>query len=53
VSFENDDATVHIKPTDPWDKKRKLDGDVRDMTVWNFAMPADAIQSLWNGSEKE
>jgi hypothetical protein len=53
LKFEADDPQVHIAPVDPWDKKRKMDGDVRDLTIWNSALPQETIQALWKSMPKE
>jgi alpha-mannosidase len=52
IGLSDDESAVHIRPIDPWDKKRRLDGQVRDMTIWNSALPGEAIQSLWKAEQK-
>jgi alpha-mannosidase len=53
LAFEDDDSAVHIAPIDPWDNKRMLEGQVRDMTVWNVALPQEALAALWKSADKE
>ena len=53
LGLDDDEASVHVAPIDPWDNKRKLDGDVRDLTIWNAALPTTALEALWNSANKD
>jgi alpha-mannosidase len=46
VALANDEPVVSIAPIDPWDKKRRFEGDIRELTIWDTALDDDAIKSL-------
>lgn len=47
LQFVDDAPEVHIAPLDPWDKRRRLAGEVREMTIWNSALPEEALRAMW------
>ena len=46
LKFEDDDSVVHLAPIDPWDKKRRFKGELRDVSVWDSAISAGGVQEL-------
>lgn len=50
VAVEDDTPQVRVLPIDAWDRKRRLDGAVRDLTVWDLDLPAAAIKRLWEAN---
>ena len=47
VALSDDrDPTVRIAPLDPWDQKRRFKGEIRDFTIWNAALPPEALSVL-------
>jgi len=51
VALADDDRVVELLPVDPWDRERKLKGEVSGMTVWNDALPPEIIEQLWQSRE--
>ena len=51
--LSDDRAQVEVMPLDAWDRKRVFNGDVRDMTIWNEALPEAAVKRLWEAGNKE
>ena len=48
VSNLSDDAgRVNVMPIDAWDNKRVLNGEVKDFTIWNQSLPAEAVARLY------
>jgi alpha-mannosidase len=47
IKLSNDEARVHVMPTDPWEHERVLDGQVRDMTIWTQALTPEQLQLLY------
>ena len=46
--LENDSSQVRVMPLDAWDRKRRFDGNVRGLTVWDIDLPEQAIKRLWS-----
>ncbi len=42
------DPTVRLAPVDPWSKKNRFIGDIRDFSIWNTALPPRALAALWD-----
>ena len=47
ANLAEDGGRVNALPLDAWDGKRVLDGEVRDFTIWNEALPGDAVMRLY------
>lgn len=47
VAFDDDVPQVRVMPLDAWERRRKFDGEVRDLTVWDIDLPEAAIKRLW------
>lgn len=45
-SLGDDGNRVQIMPLDAWDRKRMLEGEVKEFTLWNQALPTEAIVRL-------
>ena len=45
--LSRDSSAVHVLPVDAWDRKRKVEGEVQALTVWNQALPAQAVERLY------
>jgi alpha-mannosidase len=52
VELADDEARVWIAPIDPWDRQRTFAGEVRDMTIWNSALPGDEVAEMFTASPK-
>jgi len=52
-TLSDDRAQVEVMPLDAWDRKRVFPGNVRDMTIWNEALPELAIKRLWEAGNKQ
>ena len=37
---------VSFAPSDPWEHKRRFEGEIRGFTVWSEALSDDALKSL-------
>jgi len=44
VSLSDDQPTVRIAPLDPWEHLRRFDGQIKDFTIWNTALPAVSLR---------
>ena len=51
--LSDDRAQVEVMPLDAWDRKRVFGGEVRDMTIWNEALPDTAVKRLWDAGNKQ
>jgi alpha-mannosidase len=47
ITLANDVSTVNVLPVDAWEGQRKVDGEVRGMTIWGQALPIEAVQKLY------
>jgi alpha-mannosidase len=47
LELGDDDMVVRVAPLDPWDKERTFDGQIKDLTIWNAALPRDALDAIW------
>lgn len=45
--LSDDQAQLRVMPLDAWDRRRRLDGDVRDLTLWDQDLSAEAVRRLW------
>ncbi len=43
----DDESIVRVAPLDPWEKERRFTGEVRDLTIWQDALPPAAVGMLW------
>jgi alpha-mannosidase len=46
VSLDDDEQVVRVAPLDPWDKRRRFKGEIRQFTIWDAALLPEAIKSL-------
>jgi alpha-mannosidase len=46
VALMDDEPVVTIAPKDPWEQKRTFDGEIRELTIWNTALPEEALGAL-------
>jgi alpha-mannosidase len=47
VSKLNDDTSkVNIMPIDAWQQRRTLAGEIKGFTIWNVALPSEAVERL-------
>jgi alpha-mannosidase len=50
VELSDDENAVRFAPPDPWEKKRRFEGEIREFTIWSAALSEDAIRSLEDAS---
>lgn len=43
MQLADDEAVVRIAPVDPWDGRRRFNGEIADFTVWNASLPPATI----------
>ena len=53
VELENDQPQVRILPLDAWERRRRIEGDVRDFAIWDTDLPASDIKKLWEKLKKD
>jgi alpha-mannosidase len=46
MSFADDEPTINIEPTDPWENRLKFNGDLREFTIWDTCLPEESLKSL-------
>jgi alpha-mannosidase len=46
VALADDENAVRFAPVDPWEKKRRFDGEIRQFTIWSAALSEAAIRTL-------
>ncbi len=51
VILENDNSQVRVMPLDAWERKRKFDGEVDKLTIWDTDLPAAAIKRLYESNK--
>ena len=49
VTLADDEPVINLMPVDPWEKKRRFEGDVRAVTVWDEALPAESLAAWRSG----
>jgi len=50
VQLADDENIVNLAPADPWESKRKFEGEIRNLTIWSAALNDEAIGSLKDGA---
>jgi alpha-mannosidase len=50
LELADDENSVHLAPVDPWEHKRRFKGEIRELTIWDAALSADAVASLKSAS---
>ncbi len=53
VSLEDDESVVRIAPIDPWDQQRRFKGEIRNFTIWNTALPPEALKVLQESAPQQ
>ncbi len=51
ATLADDESVVIVAPLDPWENKRRFDGEVREVTIWNAALNQAAIKALQSGAQ--
>ena len=46
VTLADDASVVNIAPVDPWDGKRRFEGEIRALTIWPTAMDEESLKAL-------
>jgi alpha-mannosidase len=46
MQLAEDEAVVRIAPVDPWDGRRRFNGEIANFTVWNASLPPATIAQL-------
>lgn len=46
TALEEDEAIVRLAPLDPWDKKRRLMGEIRGFAVWDQVLLSEALKLI-------
>ena len=46
LHFNDDAPVVHIAPIDPWEKRLRFKGDIRDFAIWNAALSQEELREL-------
>ena len=51
AKLQDDSSQVRVMPVDAWERKRRFDGEVQHLTVWDMDLPEAAIKRLWETSQ--
>jgi alpha-mannosidase len=51
LGLSDDENAIRFAPADPWEKKRRFEGEIRELTIWSAALDDEAILSLSRSSE--
>lgn len=51
VKLQDDSSQVRVMPVDAWERKRRFDGEVQHLTVWDMDLPEAAIKRLWEAGQ--
>ncbi len=46
AQLSDDENVVNIAPADPWEKKRKFEGEIGGLSIWGAALGDEAVKSL-------
>jgi alpha-mannosidase len=46
MSLVDDEPTIAIMPADPWEKRIKFDGEVKDFTVWDACLTEESLKAI-------
>lgn len=52
VALDDDEATVNIAPVDPWEHKRRFEGEIKGFSIWGSCLSPDGVKSLMQGMPK-
>lgn len=47
VNLSDDSSRAQVMPLDAWDRRRLLQGEVKDFTIWSQALPTEAVARLY------
>jgi len=47
----DDKPELAIAPLDPWDKMRRFQGELRQLTFWNQSLSAEALRLIYNADQ--
>ncbi len=47
VQLADGEPVVHILPLDPWENKRRFDGEVAHLTIWDHPLAPDILEHLF------
>jgi alpha-mannosidase len=50
IELADDESVVRIAPIDPWDQERRFRGEIKNFTIWNTALPPEAVSVLQKAS---
>ncbi len=51
VELSDDQPQVRVMPLDAWERQRRFNGEVRDLTVWDQDLTPAAIKRLWEAGK--
>ena len=51
-TLEPAQAVFRIAPLDPWDKMRRFEGELRDITLWDHVLTPQAVELLWDSQSE-
>ena len=46
VGLADDENVIRFAPPDPWENKRRFDGQIREFSIWDSAFSDQAVQAL-------
>ena len=46
-TLEDDASQVRVMPLDAWERKRRFNGEVQNLTIWETALPESAVKKLF------
>lgn len=49
AQLADDEPIVHIQPLDPWENKRRFEGGLSGLSIWDTALSAEALEALHRG----
>jgi alpha-mannosidase len=53
VELADDRSEVNILPRDAWDRRRVLNGEVKNLTIWKQALTPSGVVKLWEESKPQ
>jgi alpha-mannosidase len=46
MSLADDEPTIAVMPADPWEKRIKFNGELKDFTVWDSCLTEESLKSI-------
>ena len=46
LTLADDEPTIAVMPADPWEKRIKFDGELKDFTIWDACLTEESLKAI-------